>query len=244
MANRVKQSHILKRLPRRYASRNDKKDFMKILIIDNYDSYTYNIYQLVGEILMKTKKPFVVDVYRNDKISIRDITKKKYDRIIISPGPGDPSDKAYFGVCAEVLTEIGKTIPVLGVCLGMQGMAYYFGGKVVKATLPMHGKTSIISHDGKGIFKGLPQGLEVMRYHSLVADLLTLPSVLEVTACTTTQAGSRFTVHSLQKKDVEIMGLRHKKFPIEGIQFHPESFATEGGKLMMENFLFQKNQEL
>ena len=196
---------------------------MRILIIDNYDSFTFNLYQCVGEILQEKGKDFVVDVYRNDQITLSEIKNRQYDKIIISPGPGDPSDKAYFGVCAEVLTKLGKEIPVFGVCLGMQGMAHYFGGKVVRAKKPMHGKTSIIKHIGKGVFEGLPQGLEVMRYHSLVADRATLPKVLEITA-------------QVEGKG-EIMGLRHKQYLIEGIQFHPESFATEGGKRILENFL-------
>ena len=196
---------------------------MKILIIDNYDSFTFNLYQYVGEIFIDRNKKFVLDVARNDAITIDQIKKRKYDKIIISPGPGDPSDPAYFGVCADILTEIGKTIPVLGVCLGMQGMAYYFGGKVVRPKKPMHGKTSTIKHDGKGVFKGLPQRLEVMRYHSLIAEKATLPECLRITA------------ESLDTG--EIMGLRHATFPIEGIQFHPESFATDGGKLLLANFL-------
>ncbi len=195
---------------------------MKILIIDNYDSFTFNLYQYAGEILKNSGEDFLIDVVRNDQISLKEIKKRKYDKIIISPGPGDPSDKTYFGVCGEVITKLGKKIPVLGVCLGMQGMAYYFGGRVIKAKLPMHGKTSIIKHDGKGVFKGLPQNLEVMRYHSLIAEKETLPRVLEITA----------------QADGEIMGLRHKKYPVEGIQFHPESFATEGGKEILTNFLF------
>ena len=198
---------------------------MKILIIDNYDSFTFNLFQYVGELLKAQEKPFVLDVKRNDEITLNQIKRANYDRIIISPGPGDPSDPAYFGVCAEVLTVIGKKTPVLGVCLGMQGMAHYFGGKVVRARLPMHGKTSIISHDGKGVFKNLPQHLEVMRYHSLVAELESLPDALEVTAY-------------VNDNQHEIMGLRHKKYPVEGIQFHPESFATEAGKSMISNFLF------
>lgn len=195
---------------------------MKILIIDNYDSFTFNLYQYAGEILKDKGEDFVIDVIRNDDLTVREIKKKKYARIIISPGSGDPSDKAYFGVCGEVILKLGKEIPVLGVCLGMQGMAYYFGGRVVRAKLPMHGKTSIIKHDKKGVFKGLPQELEVMRYHSLIAEKKSLPEVLEVTA----------------QADGEIMGLRHKKYPVEGVQFHPESFATEGGKKMLENFIY------
>ncbi|HBQ51147.1 anthranilate/aminodeoxychorismate synthase component II [Candidatus Daviesbacteria bacterium RIFCSPLOWO2_01_FULL_38_10] len=195
---------------------------MKILIIDNYDSFTFNLYQYAGEILKDSGKDFAIDVVRNDQISLEGIKKRKYDRVIISPGPGDPSDSAYFGVCGEVIIKLGKKIPILGVCLGMQGMAYYFGGRVIKARLPMHGKISIIKHDGKGVFKGLPQNLEVMRYHSLIAEKETLPKVLEITA----------------EANGEIMGLRHKKYPVEGIQFHPESFATEGGKEILTNFLF------
>ncbi len=196
---------------------------MKVLIIDNYDSFTFNLYQSVGEILRQKSDNFVVDVYRNDVITVSDIMKKKYDKIIISPGPGDPSDRRYFGVCADVLTDIGKEIPVLGVCLGMQGMAHYFGGRVKRALKPMHGKTSVIAHDGKGVFKNIPQNIEVMRYHSLIADKTTLPKSLMITA------------KSLDGD--EIMGLRHAKYPIEGVQFHPESFATEAGKQMLINFL-------
>lgn len=195
---------------------------MKVLIIDNYDSFTYNLYQYVGALLEAKKGQFDLDVFRNNKITLHQIRQKGYDKIIISPGPGDPSDKAYFGVCSDVLTSLGKKTPVLGVCLGMQGVAYYFGGRVIKARVPMHGKTSIIKHDGKGIFKGLPQDLEVMRYHSLIAEKKSLPKDLKITA----------------EANGEIMGLRHKKYPIEGIQFHPESFATEGGKKILTNFLF------
>ncbi len=198
---------------------------MKVLVIDNYDSYTYNLYQLVGELLSKKGREFKVDVVRNDEITLDQIRSLGYEKVIISPGPGDPSDKNYFGVCAKVLTQLGKTIPVLGVCLGMQGMGYYFGGKVIRAEKVMHGKTSLITHDGTGLFRRLPQDLEVMRYHSLIVEKESLPEDLEITATS---------------QDEEIMGLRHKKYPIEGVQFHPESFATEGGKLMMENFLFAK----
>jgi anthranilate synthase component 2 len=199
---------------------------MKVLIIDNYDSFTFNLYQYVGEILMKKHDQFVIDVTRNDEMRLHAIADKHYDRIIISPGPGDPSDVKYFGVSGEVITTLGKTIPVLGVCLGMQGIAHFFGGKVIRAQQPMHGKTSTISHDAKGIFAGLPQTLEVMRYHSLIVDEKSLPKELVITA---------------RANDTdEIMGLRHKLLPIEGIQFHPESFATEAGKRMLENFLFDE----
>ncbi len=149
---------------------------MKILLIDNYDSFTYNLYQIIGQILENKDISFAIDVFRNDQITLAEIKKRRYDKIVISPGPGDPGDPSYFGVCADVLIKLGKKIPILGVCLGMQGMAYYFGGKVVRAKQPMHGKTSIIEHDEQGVFKGLPQNLEVMRYHSLVAEKISLPN--------------------------------------------------------------------
>ncbi len=197
---------------------------MKVLIIDNYDSFTYNLYQYVGEILTEKGLDFTLDVLRNDEISLPEIKRRNYDKIIISPGPGDPSDKAYFGVCADVILQLGKNTPVLGVCLGMQGIAHYFGGKVVRAKVPMHGKTSSIKHNENGLFTNLPQNIEVMRYHSLIAEKKSLPACLEITATST-------DTH-------EIMGLVHKEFPISGIQFHPESFATEGGKIILYNFLF------
>jgi anthranilate synthase/aminodeoxychorismate synthase-like glutamine amidotransferase len=196
---------------------------MRVLILDNYDSFTFNLYQYVGEILSEHKEKFTLDVERNDAVTLAEIKKRKYDRIIISPGPGDPRDKKYFGVCADVLTKIGKTTSVLGVCLGMQGMAYYFGGKVVRAQKPMHGKTSMIEHDSKGVFKGLPPNIEVMRYHSLIAEKATLPDCLSITA--------------FAPDTGEVMGLRHKTYRVEGIQFHPESFATEGGKQILANFI-------
>ncbi|MDO8561335.1 MAG: aminodeoxychorismate/anthranilate synthase component II [bacterium] len=196
---------------------------MRVLILDNYDSFTFNLYQYAGEILSESKEKFTLDVERNDALTLTEIKKRRYDRIIISPGPGDPRERQYFGVCADVLTKLGPKTPVLGVCLGMQGMAYYFGGNVVRAKRPMHGKTSIIEHDGLGVFKGLPQKIEVMRYHSLIAEKETLPECLSITA--------------LSRDTGEVMGLRHKTYPIEGIQFHPESFATECGKQMVANFL-------
>ncbi len=243
---------------------------MKVLIIDNFDSFTYNLYQYVGEILSTTGLPRsfsvarndkdkdVVDVVRNNEITVAEIRKRNYNRIIISPGPGRPETNAYFGVCGEVLTTLGKEVPVLGVCLGMQGIAHYFGGKVVRAKKPMHGKISLIKHDGKGVFAGLPQGLEIMRYHSLVVERKTLSACLEISAVVNSRPhpdplpprGLASSKRRLQgegnengDQDMskgEIMGLRHKKYPIEGIQFHPESFGTEGGKKMIENFLEQK----
>lgn len=199
---------------------------MKILIIDNYDSFTFNLYQNIGEILYERGGDFVLDVVRNNELSLQEIKKRKYDKIIISPGPGDPSNSLYFGVCSDVILDLGKTTPILGVCLGMQGIAYYFGGRVVRAKKPMHGKTSIIAHNESGIFNDLPQNIEVMRYHSLIVEKESLPDCLEITAVTQPRSGE------------EIMGLRHKEYPIEGIQFHPESFATEGGKILLANFLF------
>lgn len=270
---------------------------MRILIIDNYDSFTYNLYQTVGELLQskinysssgersdesrsssrqaRTINNFKIDVYRNDAITIAEVKKRNYDRIILSPGPGDPKDRAYFGVCADILTKI-TTTSILGVCLGMQGMAHYFGGKVVKAKNPMHGKTSKIMHTGHGIFEDLPQEIEVMRYHSLIADTKTLPDCLEITAFVEEMRSGRFSrfqgdvrrpsslseIRSRQQvrhpaiparanfnapeigkssafNTIEIMGLRHKTLPIVGVQFHPESFATEGGKQILTNFLFK-----
>ena len=194
---------------------------MKILIIDNYDSFTFNLYQYLGEILMKKSKNFKLIVKRNDEITIPEIEKQKVDRIIISPGPGNPRDPRYFGICKDVLLKVGKKTPVLGICLGMQGLAHYYGGKIAPAKTPMHGKTSIINHDSLGVFKNLPQNLEVMRYHSLIVKKENLPSCLKITAT----AGT------------DIMGLRHTRYPIEGVQFHPESFATEAGSQMLRNFL-------
>lgn len=217
---------------------------MKVLIIDNYDSFTYNLYQFIGEILTTEKNrgsldDFDIIVERNDQIEFADIVAMAPDRIIISPGPGSPDDPRYFGVCADVIKELGKTTPLLGVCLGMQGIVHVFGGKVVKAPLPMHGKISPVTHDQQSVFKGVPDQLEVMRYHSLIADADSLPECLEVTA----------TVGSLQTADFEqrsrwnavgefeLMGVKHRNYPIHGIQFHPESFATEGGKELIANFL-------
>jgi|ERR1051326_3442099 anthranilate synthase component 2 len=200
---------------------------MKVLIIDNFDSFTYNLYQAVGELLENAGRPFILDVVRNNAITVKQIQEKSYNRIIISPGPGSPADANYFGVCREVILKIGKTVPVLGVCLGMQGIAHYFGGKVIRSKQPMHGQTSEIRHEGKRLFKNIPQNISVMRYHSLVVKADTLPSSLEITARTSRQ------------KEPEIMGLRHKIYPVAGVQFHPESFATEFGKKIISNFLFQ-----
>jgi len=203
-----------------------------VYLVDNYDSFTYNLYQYIGEVLSTAKLhgqigEFEVIVARNDQVSVADIAAAQADRIIISPGPGSPDDESYFGICAQVITELGPTIPLLGVCLGMQGIVHCFGGKVVKAHLPMHGKTSPISHDGTGVFKDIPDQLEVMRYHSLMADAASIPECLLITA----------VVGELHAQEYEIMAVRHRDYPIQGIQFHPESFATEGGKELMQNFL-------
>ena len=219
---------------------------MKVLIIDNYDSFTYNLYQYIGEILMAAQskgelEKFDVIVKRNNEVNLADIESLQPDRIIISPGPGSPDDEAYFGVCAEVIRELGKTIPLMGVCLGMQGICHVFGGKVVKAHVPMHGKVSPISHNCEGIFHDIPDQLEIMRYHSLMAEPESLPECLEVSAVVGDLKVEDFDNHAVihQGGDYEIMGVRHKDYPIQGIQFHPESFATEGGRDLIKNFLFQ-----
>ncbi|WP_411824211.1 anthranilate synthase component II [Leptospira sp. 'Mane'] len=199
---------------------------MKVLILDNYDSFTFNLYQLVGEILEEIGDPFQLDVFRNDEKEFKEIESLKYDRIIISPGPGHPADKAYFGISSDILLSLGDKTSILGICLGMQGMATTFGGEVVRAKIAMHGKLSPIEHDGKGVFKNLTQNIEIMRYHSLVAEESSLPKELEVTA----------RVASADNKG-EIMGLRHRSLKIEGVQFHPESFGSEEGKLLLKNFL-------
>ena len=219
---------------------------MKVYIIDNYDSFTYNLYQFIGEILTSEKmrgniQDFDVVVKRNDDVSVEELKALNPDRIIISPGPGSPDDDAYFGVCADIIRDLGKTTPMMGVCLGMQGMVHVFGGKVVKAPLPMHGKTSPITHNSEGIFKDIPDQLEIMRYHSLVAENESFPEALEVTSSVGELAEADFTNLDVIRAggDFEIMGIRHKEYPIQGIQFHPESFATEGGKDLIRNFLFQ-----
>ncbi|MCY0965423.1 anthranilate synthase component II [Parathalassolituus penaei] len=212
---------------------------MKVLIIDNYDSFTYNLYQYVGEILQSRQQPggFEIVVKRNNEITLQQAFELAPDRVIISPGPGSPDDKAYFGVCADVILEMGKTTPVLGVCLGMQGIAHYFGGDVVRASRPMHGKTSTIAHDDKGLHRGLPQGIDIMRYHSLMVAADTLPDCLEITSVV--QQGNESLADAIAAGG-EIMGVRHKQYPIEGIQYHPESFASEGGKDVLVNFLLQR----
>jgi len=189
----------------------------RILIIDNYDSFVYNLVQYIGELGCKPL------VYRNDQINYENARSLNLDGIIISPGPGTPEDTKYFGNCSSIIKQMGCKIPILGVCLGHQGIIYTFGGRIIRASKIMHGKTSVIKHDGKGVFKGIENPFRATRYHSLVGDGLTLPSCLKVTA------------ESLD--DGEIMGVRHRSYPIEGLQFHPESILTENGKKIIENFL-------
>ena len=182
-------------------------------MIDNYDSFTYNLVQYFGELGADLK------VFRNDKITLDQIKKMKPSRIVISPGPGRPEAA---GISVDLIKEFSSEIPILGVCLGHQAIGFAFGGKIIHAKKLMHGKTSLIYHDEKEIFKGLANPFEATRYHSLVIDPKTLPSCLEVTAKT---------------QDKEIMGLRHKKFPLWGVQFHPESILTKEGKSLLNNFL-------
>jgi len=218
---------------------------MKVWIIDNYDSFTYNLYQFIGEILTTARlrgevADFDIVVKRNDEVTLEQIRAAAPDRIIISPGPGSPDDEHYFGVCAAVIRELGPTTPLLGVCLGMQGIVHVFGGRVIKAQLPMHGKISPVNHNGEGVFRNTPDGLEVMRYHSLIAESESLPDCLEVTATVGDLPADAFadTTRIHAGGAFEIMGVRHRDYPIQGIQFHPESFATEGGKELIANFLF------
>ncbi|MFT9496721.1 anthranilate synthase component II [Anaerosolibacter sp.] len=184
-----------------------------IVIIDNYDSFTYNLYQYVGEI-----NP-AVEVFRNDAVTIKDLRGMNISHIIISPGPGFPKDA---GISQEVVRELGKEIPILGICLGHQGIGEAFGGKVLHAKEMVHGKTSLIHHNEKGIFEGLANPLKATRYHSLVVDRDTLPAELKITA---------------EGPAGEIMGLQHKNYPIFGVQFHPESIATKEGRKILKNFL-------
>ena len=183
-----------------------------ILLIDNYDSFTYNLAQFLGELGEK------LEVRRNDQITLDEIRAKKPDRIVISPGPGVP-EKA--GICIDVIRSFAGKIPILGVCLGHQAIGYAFGGRVIRAPQLMHGKTSRIHHDAKTIFRKLPQDFVATRYHSLIVERKSLPRELEISAET----------------DGLIMGLRHRRLRLEGVQFHPESVLTEVGMQMLRNFL-------
>ena len=184
-----------------------------LLLLDNYDSFTYNIDQLFSDIGAQ------VEVVRSDKISIDEIRAKDYRGVIISPGPGIPQDA---GISEEVIRQLGGEIPILGICLGHQAIGEVFGGRVVRAGEIVHGKASPICHCGTGLYQGIPEHTQVARYHSLIIERESLPDVLEVTS---------------QLDNGTIMGVRHKTFPIEGIQFHPESILTHDGRAMMENYL-------
>ena len=189
-----------------------------LLMIDNYDSFTYNLVQYFGELGQAVK------VVRNYELSVAQIAALKPERIVISPGPCTPNEA---GVSLEVLASLGDKVPILGVCLGHQSIGQAFGGKVIRASRIMHGKTSPVFHTGKGMFAGLPSPFEATRYHSLVVERSSLPDCLEVTAWTENADGSR----------EEIMGLRHRTLPVQGVQFHPESILTEQGHAMLQNFL-------
>ena len=185
-----------------------------ILMIDNYDSFTYNIVQYFGELGAK------VDVYRNDAITLDQIKTLNPERIVVSPGPSNPE---HAGISVDVIRAFSGKFPILGVCLGHQAIGYAFGGTIVRAKNLMHGKTSRIKHDGKGLFAGLSNPFVATRYHSLVIDKATCPDCLEVTA--------------VSEDDGEIMGVRHKTQPVWGVQFHPESILTKEGKKILDNFL-------
>ncbi len=185
----------------------------KIIMIDNYDSFTYNLVQYLGELGAE------IDIFRNDKITIEDIEKIKPEKIVISPGPGKPQNA---GISVNLVKAFAGKIPILGVCLGHQSIGYAFGAEIIHAKKLMHGKTSMIRHDGKTIFKNLPMPFEATRYHSLVIKKDTLSDDFQITA---------------KSEDEEIMGIRHKKYALEGIQFHPESIMTISGKELLKNFL-------
>jgi anthranilate synthase/aminodeoxychorismate synthase-like glutamine amidotransferase len=195
----------------------------RVVIIDNYDSYAYNLFQRIGELT-----GIAATVVRNDETSLRAIRRLDPSHIVISPGPGNPENPDYFGVCLDVIHELGPTIPLLGVCLGHQGIGYAFGGRVVRAPKAMHGKTSTLWHNSEGVFRGVSNPCTVMRYHSLMVERASFPSVLRVTA---------------ETDDGIIMGLKHMTYPIWGVQFHPESIGTPSGVSMLQNFLSEGAQQ-
>ena len=190
---------------------------MNILVIDNYDSFVYNLAQILGELRAKPT------VLRNDIITVGDALKLNPDAIVISPGPGHPADRKYFGVCTDIITQLGDKIPILGVCLGHQGIVHAFGGNVINAKKIRHGKTSPIEYTHDKLFENIANPFKATRYHSLVADQHTLPSCLEVTARAI--------------DDGEIMGIRHRHYLMEGVQFHPESVLTSEGRRILSNFI-------
>jgi anthranilate synthase component 2 len=196
-----------------------------IIVIDNYDSFTYNLVQYLGELGQTLAVAAEIQVYRNDCISIEQIRQLNPDGLVISPGPGRPEDA---GVSLAVIEELGPTLPILGVCLGHQSMGQVFGGQVVAAGELMHGKTSPIYHNNQGVFAGLENPFTATRYHSLVIDRATCPEVLEITAWV---------------EDGTIMGVQHREYPhIQGVQFHPESILTGSGKALLHNFLVSLKQ--
>jgi anthranilate synthase/aminodeoxychorismate synthase-like glutamine amidotransferase len=186
-----------------------------LLLIDNYDSFTYNLYQYLAELGAE------ITVRRNDQITLDEIAVLEPDHIVVSPGPCTPNEA---GMSCQIIEAFGPRIPLLGVCLGHQAIGQVYGGRVVRAPEPMHGKTSPMHHQGQGVFRGLPQPFEANRYHSLIVEREELPEELEITAST---------------EDGLIMGLRHRRYPIEGVQFHPESILTSVGKDLLRNFLEQ-----
>ena len=188
-----------------------------VFVLDNYDSFTYNLVQYLGELGAE------VEVRRNDQVTVAEVEAMHPDRIVVSPGPCTPQDA---GISIELIRHFTGKVPVLGVCLGHQALGEAFGGKVIRAKKLMHGKTSAVQHDGKTIFRGVASPMTATRYHSLIVSDQQLPAELEVSAHTTEADGTRV-----------IMGLRHRKFPVEGVQFHPESVLTEAGKKLVANFL-------
>ncbi len=191
-----------------------------IIVIDNYDSFTYNLVQYLGELGAELPVASEVQVYRNDQISLAEIRQLQPAAVVISPGPGRPEDA---GISLELIKELGPTMPILGVCLGHQSIGQVFGGKIVSAPVLMHGKTSQVEHAGTGVFQGVESPMIATRYHSLVIEKQSCPEVLEITAWV---------------EDGTIMGVRHREYPhIEGVQFHPESILTTSGKQLLRNFL-------
>jgi anthranilate synthase component 2 len=198
-----------------------------IIVIDNYDSFTYNLVQYLGELGAEFPVASVIQVYRNDQISLEQIRQLQPEGIVISPGPGRPEDA---GISLEIIRQLGQTVPILGVCLGHQSIGQVFGGQIVSAPELMHGKTSQVTHTGVGVFRGLDNPMTATRYHSLVIEPQTCPEVLEITAWV---------------EDGTIMGVRHRNYPhIEGVQFHPESVLTTLGKQLLRNFLTQLQSSL